>query len=413
MEVFKFGGASVCDASGVRNVGKVLKYSTGKDILIVVSAMGKTTNAMEKVVEEYLNGSSYLTTLAEIEFQHQQIVTELFGSSSSTLQQLKEKFNLARVFLDTNRSSNYDFVYDQVVSVGEFVSSLILSRYLDQVGISNQLLDAREYIKASSEYREAGVDWALTQERISQIEPRGIYVTQGFIGSESNNFTVTLGREGSDYSASIFAYCLNAIAVTVWKDVPGVLNADPRHFSETQLMPLLSYSDAIEMAYFGASVIHPKTIQPLQQKKIPFIVKSFLEPQKAGTKVQEEEVLNPVETFILKENQHLLSLSSLDFSFVTEEHLSYIIARIVFYKIKISLIQNTAISLQLCVGDKYHNLALLVEELKTKFEVEVISDVQLFTVRNYKASTLDKYYSGRNVLLEQMSKRTLQLVCKK
>ena len=325
MKIFKFGGASVKDAEGVRNLLKVLKTVDYNNTVIVISAMGKTTNSLEKVVDSYLKKNKYLGEyLFEIENFHQIIATSLFDSELSRISSLiKNIFKDLKIFLSTNKSQEYSFIYDQIVCYGEILSTTIIHNFLASNQINSIWLDAREYIKTDSYYRDSNLDWDITIQKIkSEIKNNNTYITQGFIASDSNNFTTTLGREGSDYSASIFAYALNATEVTIWKDVAGVLNADPRYFSETTLLDYISYREAIELAFYGASVIHPKTLQPLQRKEIPLYVKSFLNPKAKGTTIKKESFLAPsIPCFILKQNQIFLRLSSLDFSFIIEDNI--------------------------------------------------------------------------------------------
>ena len=290
------------------------------------------------------------------------------------------------------------------------ISSKILSEYLNEIQFFNHWLDARDYIKTDSNYREGIVNWQETEQNIAKLEKINCYVTQGFIGSETNNFTVTLGREGSDYTAAIFAYCLNADEMTIWKDVPGVMTGDPRKFENVELLSHISYEEAIEMAYYGASVIHPKTLQPLKQKSIPFYVKSFVEPKKPGTKVGISEDNELTESYILKENQTLLNVETRDFSFIAEDHMSLIFKLLAKYKIKVSLMQNSAISLALCLEDKFGNVNDLNEELQQSFITQMTKNVSLFTVRNVNLDTLDQFYKDKKVLLEQISKKTFQMV---
>ncbi len=270
----------------------------------------------------------------------------------------------------------------------------------------------RDYIKTDNTYREANVNWAETESRIQKLDRNTCYITQGFIGSDANNYTVTLGREGSDYSAAIFAYCLGADSMTIWKDVPGVMTGDPRKFKDVELLTHISYEEAIEMAYYGASVIHPKTLQPLQQKNIPFFVRSFVKPEEPGTRVGSggDPVLK--ESFILKENQHFLRIATRDFSFIAEEHMSLIFSLLAKYKIKISLMQNSAISLDLCVEDLYDHTADFARDLEQGFEIQVTDGVSLFTIRNANLEQSNQYYLHRNVLLEQISRKTVQVVIK-
>ncbi len=410
MKIFKFGGASVKDAEGVKNVALVLESQGFENCMLVVSAMGKTTNALEKVVENYFAKQDYQTEIEIVKQLHLEISNGLFKENHPVFAEISLFFDDIESFLRRNKSPNYNFVYDQVVSCGEMISSKILSEYLNDIQFKNTWLDARDYLKTDSNYREGNINWEETQKNISALNLNQSYVTQGFIGSEANNFTVTLGREGSDYSAAILAYCLNAEAMTIWKDVPGVMTGDPRKFDNVNLLSNISYEEAIEMAYYGASVIHPKTLQPLKQKNIPFYVKSFLEPKRPGTKVGNASENQQEESYILKENQQLMRIATRDFSFIAEEHLSHIFAKLAQYKIKISLMQNSAISLALCLEDKYGNIDELNRELQTVFSTELIKNVSLFTVRNAKLEDLNKFYENRNILLEQISKKTIQVV---
>lgn len=410
MKVFKFGGASVKDAEGIKNVALVLGSEGFGKCLLVVSAMGKTTNALEKAVENYFDKSDYQSEIEKVKQYHLQISHGLFQEEHPVFAEISLFFDDIESFLRRNKSPNYNFVYDQVVSCGEMISSKILSEYLNDIQFKNHFLDARDYIKTDSNYREGNVNWEETQKNIAALDPNECYVTQGFLGSEANNFTVTLGREGSDYSAAIFAYCLNADAMTIWKDVPGVMTGDPRKFENVSLLSNISYEEAIEMAFYGASVIHPKTLQPLKQKNIPFYVKSFLDPKKEGTKVGVSPDNEQKESYILKENQDLLRISTRDFSFIAEEHLSQIFALLAKNKIRISLMQTSAISLALCLEDKYNSMDALNQELQITFNTEVVKSVALFTVRNAKLEDLNKFYENKNILLEQISKNTIQVV---
>ena len=410
MKIFKFGGASVKDADSVKNVLRVLSIQGFERCLIVVSAMGKTTNALERVVEFYFNKSDYQQEIAKIKEEHIQIAKGLFDENHHVFSEIKLFFDDIESFLRRNKSPNYNFVYDQVVTCGEMISSKILSVYLSDNEMGNQWLDARDFIKTDTNYREGVVNWEDTEKNISQLDKAKTYVTQGFIGSDENNFTVSLGREGSDYSAAIFAYCLNAKDMTIWKDVPGVMTGDPRKFENVELLSNISYEEAIEMAYYGASVIHPKTLQPLKQKSIPFFVKSFINPEKAGTKIGISTENQLLESYILKENQVLMRISTRDFSFIAEDHISFIFRELAKRNIKVSLMQNSAISLALCLEDKFNNVDELEAELEQDFNTEIVKNVSLFTIRNARLENLDKLYEGKNVLLEQITKTTVQMI---
>ncbi|MDC8006002.1 aspartate kinase [Aureisphaera galaxeae] len=415
MKVFKFGGASVKDANGVKNMVSVLKTTGEKDLVVVVSAMGKMTNAFEAMVRDYFSDSKdYKASKSEIYQYHQTILKDLFPNESHPIfEKINALFADMGQFLEGNKSINHAFVYDQVVSYGELVSTTIVSTYLNEIGMDNTWLDVRTCIRTNDYYRDAKVDWQRTQARITEtVQKKGITITQGFLGAEAeNNFTTTLGREGSDYTAAIFAYCLNAESVTIWKDVPGVLNADPRYFNNTQLLKHISYREAIELAFYGASVIHPKTLQPLQRKEIPLFVKSFENPQNQGTCVGKGVTLDPMTScFILKKNQVLISLSSLDFSFMMEDNFSDVFNLLHQYKMKVELIQNSAISFSVCVDNKYNNLEALLTKLREKFKVTCYYGVTLYTIRHSKPVEIKSLTEEKEVLLKQESAETVQVV---
>lgn len=412
MKVFKFGGASVKDADGVRNIAHVLQVAGYQDTFMVVSAMGKTTNALEEVVRLYFDSGDYVAKIREIEEQHLKIAKDLFENSEKLNNDIILFFEDISAFLRRNKSPNYNFVYDQVVCCGELISTKIVSAYLNSIGIHNTWLDVRDYIKTDDTYREGKIDWALTEEKFSHLEKGPFYITQGFLGSDPNYFTTTLGREGSDYTAAIIAYCLDAESMTIWKDVPGVLNADPRYFNDAQLLHKISYEEAIELAYYGASVIHPKTMQPLRQKEIPFYVKSFLNPENPGTQIQKELRLEPfVPCYIVKKNQNLISLTTKDFSFITEDKISKIFNQLYALKINVNLMQNSAITLSLCLEDKYHHLDNFLESAKDWYKVEIEKNVSLYTLRHFDEKSSYSFYKGKE-LLRQIIKNTLQIIVK-
>ena len=416
MHVLKFGGASVKDASGVKNLEQVLRTVGFENTLIVVSAMGKTTNAMELVIDNYFNNKSeLLTSLQDVQKFHDGILFALFDEvSHPVFRKITVLFDELRSFFDRNKSPDYNFVYDQTIGYGELASSIIVSEYLNLVGIKNSWLDVREFIKTDNFYRRANVNWEATQTAInSKFDTSVLNVTQGFLGSDDNNFTTTLGREGSDYTAAILAYCLNAQNVTIWKDVPGVLNADPRYFENAQLLHKISYREAIELAFYGASVIHPKTLQPLQQKEIPLFVKSFNHPEDPGTMVGRGYGIEPlIPCFIVKKNQVLISLSSLDFSYIVEENISEIFKLLHLYKMKVHVIQNSAISFSVCVENSYNNLLDLVHHLKAKFKVTCHEDVSLYTIRHYDLDAIAQLEVDKVILLKQLTQETMQMVTK-
>lgn len=414
MRIFKFGGASVKDAEGIHNMCRVLEQTGHKQTLIVVSAMGKTTNAFEKLIEAYFDDAKQMESqLNEIIDYHLGIMNEIFNHPKhDVFDQVKQRFDRLRTFLKNNKSPHYSFVYDQVVSTGELVSTTIITHFLNEKGIAANWLDARECIQTDTSYRDANVDWARTEKAIREkVNSDQFYITQGFIGSDDNNFTTTLGREGSDYTAAIFAYCLNGNSVTIWKDVPGVLNADPRHFESTQLLHHISYQEAIELAFYGASVIHPKTLQPLQRKEIPLHVKSFINPSDEGTKVSKGVAIDPhIPCYIVKNNLALIKLSSLDFSFIIEKNISDIFAMLHKYKMKVDLIQNSAISFSVCVFDKFGKIEELLHELRGRFQVDHKPNVSLYTIRHFQPESAAFLLRKHELLLEQRTQETMQLV---
>ena len=412
MKVFKFGGASVKDADSVRNIATVLKTAGYNGTFMVVSAMGKTTNALEEVVKIYFEQSDYAVKVNEILQMHLRIAEELFVDAELLKTEIVQFFEDLNAFLRRNKSPNYNFVYDQVVCCGELISTKIVSSYLNSIGIENTWLDIRDFIKTDETYREGNVAWVETQENFSPLDKDKFYVSQGFLGSDPNYFTTTLGREGSDYSAAIIAHCLDAESMTIWKDVPGVLNADPRYFEDTHLLNKISYEEAIELAYYGASVIHPKTMQPLRQKGIPFYVKSFIDPKGKGTEIQNKLTLEPfVPCYIVKKNQNLLTLTTCDFSFITEEKISQIFNLLHDLKIKVNMMQNSAITLSLCLEDKFNQIDILTDQLKLNYKIEWEKEVSLYTLRHFDEKSSYSFYKG-NELLRQIIKNTLQIIVK-
>ena len=416
MRIFKFGGASVKDADGIKNVFDLLHKVGHEDVLLVISAMGKTTNALELVIKNYFEKSNeFHASLQEVRKYHNQILLDLFDDEEhDVFFAVNSHFADLEYFLRSNKSPNYNFVYDQVISFGEIVSTTIVSHYFNEKGLKNNWIDVRNFIKTDNTYRDANVDWDHTQKLISKgIKKKSLNITQGFLGSDENNFTTTLGREGSDYTAAIFAYCLSAESVTIWKDVPGVLNADPRYFENAILLNQISYREAIELAFYGASVIHPKTLQPLQKKEIPLYVKSFINPLLPGTSVSKGADLEPkTSCFIVKKNQLLISLSSIDFSFIMEENISEIFALFHQFKMKVSLIQNSAISFSVCIEDKFGNFNDLKAVLAKKFKVSYNENVSLYTIRHFTKEAAEMVEKDKVVILRQLSRETMQIVTK-
>lgn len=419
MKVFKFGGASVKDADGVKNLASVVKRYGSEKLIIVVSAMGKTTNALERLTQAFFyKKENPETVLSEIREYHLNIMNGLFTNSDhpvyddvhNTLVELEWA-------IEDEPTHSYDCEYDQIVSVGEIISTKIVAAYLQECGFSCAWKDVRDYLKTDNTYREGKVDWDLTGKRITTdllpvFSSTDIVITQGFIGVTSENFTTTLGREGSDYTAAIFAFCTNADSLTIWKDVPGVLNADPKWFDDTRLIPQMTYQDAIELTYYGATVIHPKTIKPLQNKNIPLLVRSFINPDQEGTRIHNVQTPLPVPCFIFKINQVLISISPRDFSFIVEENLSSIFSLFSRHRVKVNTMQNSAISLSICVDDDPLKLPELLKDLQKQYRVLYNDQLELVTIRYYDQATIDRVTTGKNILLEVKSRYTAQLVMK-
>ena len=413
MKVFKFGGASIKDAPSIKNILEIISKYKKDNLVIVVSAMGKTTNALEKVVDSYFNDKAQLqSSISDVFNFHINILNNLFEKNHFIFSELNTSFEKLSSFIKSNKSPSYSFVYDQVVSLGELISSKIIYEYLLKNNMDCSLIDARNCIKTNSKYRGGKVQWDMTNKKIKElISDSKINITQGFIGSDSNNFTVTLGREGSDYSAAIFAYSLNAESLSIWKDVPGLLNADPKFFSNTKLLNQISYSETIELAFYGASIIHPKTLQPLQKKEIPLFVKSFKNPLSNGTVISKGVDINPlVPCYIFKENLILLKISSLDFSFMVEDNISHIFKQLHDFKMKVDVIQNSAITFSVCFFDKYNKINELISNLEGKFKIQIHKNVSLFTIRHFDEKSIKKISNKRKLLLEQRTEKTVKLI---
>ncbi|TMM29642.1 aspartate kinase [Polaribacter aestuariivivens] len=413
MKIFKFGGASVKDAESIKNVASIIKSEGASDTLVVVSAMGKMTNAFEEVVDAYYNKEENLPDkLNFIEEYHNNIMEALFAKDDEIYKDVAILFGELGWFLARNTSQRFNYVYDQIICFGELLSTKIISAYLTKIGLENIWFDVRNYIKTDSNYRDAKVDWSLTEEIITnKVDATKINITQGFIAANDTENTTTLGREGSDYTAGIFAYCLNAESVTIWKDVPGVLNADPRVFENTTLLNQISYEEAIEMAFYGASVIHPKTLQPLERKEVPLLVRSFVNPKEPGTKISKGSNLEPlIPCFIVKKDQILVSISALDFSFMVENNISYIFQKLHDYQLKVNLIQNSAISFSVCIDNKFKKFDSFYNDLKNEFKLEVQKGIDLFTVRHFDDEAVESIEEKGTSLLTQVNKETIQIV---
>lgn len=424
MKVFKFGGASVKDAAAVKNIASILRNYATKQLVVVVSAMGKTTNALEKVLQAWFsNDEAVQQYVNEVIAYHQQIIGELFPDKNNPVYFKTDLlFGELEGHLCSPPSPNFDYEYDQVVSFGELISTAIVSEYLVAQGFNCQWFDVRELIQTDDTWRDANINWAETSQQVSNLlapfleneglEPR-IALTQGFIGASVTGHTTTLGREGSDYSAAILSHVLNAAEMTVWKDVPGVLNADPKYFENTTLISHISYREAIELTYYGASVIHPKTIKPLQNKNIPLRVRSFLSPAAPGTIINattsEDDAIPGI---ILKSNQVLLSFSPKDFSFIAEDNLSQIFSALADCGIRVNMMQVSAISFSICMDENERKMDKLTALLGEKFAYRYNNGLQLITIRHYDQVTINRVLAGRQLLVEQRSRQTAQFVVK-
>ena len=413
MKVFKFGGASVKNSDSIRNIVEIIRSYGTNELIIVVSAMDKTTNALENVLELYLkNNQEYLQKIDQIFIFHDKICRDLFPKNHNVFSGLKNIITKLVSFLKNNKSPNYSFVYDQTVSYGELISTFIINSYFIEEKLKTNFIDARNCIKTDSNYRGGNIIWDKTNENIrDNIKINELNLTQGFIASDKNNFNVTLGREGSDYSAAIFAFAVNAESLTIWKDVKGLLNGDPKYFKNTELIKTISYSEAIELAFYGASVIHPKTLQPLQKKEIPLYVKSFEKPDQNGTEINKNLELSPkVPCYIFKNKMIFIKIFSLDFSFAIDENLSHIFKKIDECKMKVDVIQNSAISFSICLNDKYDQIDNLLKNLKEKFKIEVFKNTSLYTIRHFDEKSIEVVSKGKKLLLEQRTEKTVKLI---
>ncbi|MDB9927927.1 aspartate kinase [Flavobacteriaceae bacterium] len=417
MKIFKFGGASIKDALGVKNVAHILHQEGASNCLLVISAMGKMTNAFENIVNSYANNDQEKLT-ESIDFTinyHTKIISDLFQDEHEIHQNITILFGEMIHFLAKNIAKEYDYLYDQIVCYGELLSTTIVSEYLTDIGVTNTWKDVRKLVITDAVYRDATLNWLETEQLIkTQIDSSKLTIVQGFIGGNSNGNTTTLGREGSDYTAGIFAYCLDAKNVTIWKDVLGVLNADPREFKETQLLNHISYEETIEMAFYGASVIHPKTIKPIQNKQIPLYVRSFNDLNSPGTKVSSGITIEPiVPCFIVKKNQVLISISTRDFSFMVEENISDIFKLLHTYQLRVNLIQNSAISFSVCVDNRFNHFDQFYDEIKLVFKASFIKGVDLYTVRHFTNNSLNKIHNLGRSILSQINKNTAQIIIQK
>lgn len=416
--IFKFGGASVKDANALKNLAEILRNRLRKNIVIVVSAMGKTTNALETILNLKLEKNDYSLKYAILKECHIGICKELFPENHRVFPALENQFISLEKKLEAELSKeNYDEIYDEIVSFGELISSKIVMEFLCLEGLVVLWQDAREIIATNNDYRFAKINWEKTKRNCqSQLKHRlekFPVVTQGFIGADEKGKTTTLGREGSDFTAAILGTCLNAASVTIWKDVPGVLNADPKRFSETVLFSELDYKQAAEMTYYGASVIHPKTIKPLANAGIPLFVKSFLQPDEAGTKIHSFDSFDPIPTFVLKENQVLVSFKVTDFTFIEESHIHRVYEELRILKLRVNMLQISAISISLVMDSQPFNFEKFMERLKNDFEIRYNEGLELLTVLHPEKESLTPLLEGFDVLLEQSTRNTIQVVRRK
>lgn len=422
MKVFKFGGASVKDAAAVKNVATILEEYKNDQIMVVVSAMGKTTNALEQLLDAYFYAKTNAFEILDgIKKYHFEIVNELFNDSKHPIfEELSNTFVEIEWQLEEEHMREYDFEYDQMVAVGEWLSATIVSAYLKKVGLNNKLQDVRDLIRTDNTYRNAKVDWEVTEENVKrfvlpyfQNQENRLMITQGFVGATSENFNSTLGREGSDYTAGILANLTDADSLTIWKDVPGMLNADPKWFDVTEKLNNISYHEAVELAYYGATVIHPKTIKPLQNKGIPLFVKSFLHPKEEGSVINENTSKDSlIPSFIFKTNQILISISPRDYSFIAENNLSHIFGCFAKHKVAVNLMQNSAISFTVCADNQKDKIEQLIAELKADYKVYYNDELLLLTVRHYNEETLSKLLENKTIYVEQKSRQTARYVVK-
>lgn len=414
MKVFKFGGASIKDAASVRNVFKVLQNFRQEDLVIVVSAMGKTTNALEEILGSYINSKNEIfDQIQKLHDFHFGILKELFSDKSHRIyNEVEIALSQLEIITQSSSDDEYNKLYDKIVPFGELISTKIISAFLEDQDYSNEWLDARKLVRTDTNFRFARVDWEITQNLIKEaIKPSQNYVVQGFIGSDRDFNPTTLGREGSDYTASIFAFSLDADEVIIWKDVPGILNGDPKIFSNTQLLHQMSFKEAIELAYYGASVIHPKTIQPLRKKGIPLFVRSFLNPENPGTRVGDGLDLDPfLPCFIKKENQALITISTTDLAFIVEDHLSMIYKIFHDFGVRVNLSQNTAVSTSFCINNDAIVCPKILNALQLDFTTSFNTNASLYTVRHYDEKSKMIVKDSGKVLLEQISRNTYQVV---
>jgi aspartate kinase len=416
MKVFKFGGASVKDASGIKNLTAIVSKEKN-DLTVVVSAFGKTTNALEIVLKAWLaGGNNYKDHIDNIYSYHASVAKELFPSGNSAKGKIDTSFALLKEYLLKAKKSNYDFEYDQVVSYGEIWSTIIVAEYLKKSGMNAEWVDIRGILLTDDRFRDANILWSESISRIQNVfdfSKFSIYITQGFIGGTISGKSTTLGREGSDYTAAILANMMNAENVTFWKDVPGLLNADPKWLHDARKLEEMSYREAVEMTFSGAKVLHPKTIKPLQNKNIPLFVKSFLDPSEKGTMVVASPTLTKIiPVFIRKENQLLISVLPKDFSFAMGDNLSLIFHLFMINGIKVNLVEASAVSIDVCVDDERSKVEALLSDLKTDYSIIYNENVEMLSIRHYTQEAIDRITKDREILIQQRTRSTVRFVAR-
>jgi aspartate kinase len=418
LKVFKFGGASVKDADGIKNVAHILQRYKNEPLAIVISAMGKTTNALEEVINAHAKKTGDAFEIyTKVKEAHYTIMRDLFDADDAVFTTVSDVFVEAEWVLEEEPHEDYDYMYDQIVSVGELVSTTIVAAYLNKAGLPTTWFDARDIIACDNTFREGRIEWEKTSSQTNAVitpllEKTQFVITQGFIGSTSENFTITLGREGSDYSAAIISFCMDAESMTIWKDVAGVLTADPRYFDNVTKLDRISYKEAIEMTYYGATVIHPKTIKPLQNKNIPLYVKSFIDLKGEGTIITNDVDDNYPPIVMVERNQALLYISSKDYSFIAEHHLSNLFALFDKHRIWVNMMRNTAISFMVCVPNQPERLKGFFKEVEKDFTVVKEDNVELSTIRHYQGGVIEEMKKGKIILLEERIRKTYQMVTK-
>lgn len=418
VKIFKFGGASVKDAPAIENLHNILRLYPEEKLVVVISAMGKTTNFLEKVLAAYYNEPEQIEALVgQLQKQHEEVAAQLVPDPGAIMDKLQVLFQKLRERLSIRPSSNYDFDYDQIVSFGELLSTTLISGYLNLAGIPNKWIDARRVVRTDATYREGHVDWNVTTQLVRaeiehELQQSRVVLTQGFIGGTAENLTTTLGREGSDYSAAILAYALDAESVTIWKDVPGLLNADPKRFEDAVKLDKIPYEEAVELSYYGASIIHPKTLKPLQNKQIPLYVKSFFQPEAEGSVIAACPLSMDIPSYIVKDDQMLITIFPRDFSFIAVDNLSEIFSVLSKYRIKINMMQNSALSFSVCTDNVSERVRQCIAALQNDYKVKYNDNVQLVTIRHYTDESIEKVLRNREILMRQTSRATIQFVLK-